>query len=265
MNQIRAESSLIQVHDVSLVYNTITGANIVALDRATLDVRKNEFVAIVGPSGCGKSTLLKVIVGLLKPTRGEVRVGGRLVAGPYADVGMVSQNSALLPWKTVLGNVLYPTDILGVSRSKSVPEARRLLETVGLGDFEKQLPRELSGGMQQRVALCRALVHNPSLLVMDEPFGALDAMTREELGFELLRIWQDQVKTVIFVTHSIPEAVILADRVVVMGNRGAGISKVVEIDLRRPRDANTELDPAFVRYVHYIRAEIAESKNRPQS
>jgi NitT/TauT family transport system ATP-binding protein len=258
--QRKDSDALIRVENVSLVYETVTGAQIVALNEVSINVRKNEFLAIVGPSGCGKSTLLKIIVGLLRPTSGEVWVGDRLVTGPHGDIGLVAQNSALLPWKSVLGNVLYSTDTLGINRSEALPRACALLKTVGLSDFADQLPRELSGGMQQRVSICRALVHNPSLLVMDEPFGALDAMTREDLGFELLRIWQEQVKTVIFVTHSIQEAVILADRVVVMGNRGGEIAKVVEIELQRPRDARTELLPDFAEYVHGIRSEINRSK-----
>lgn len=251
---------LIMVRSVSLSYDTVSGEQSAALDQIDLDVQKNEFIAIVGPSGCGKSTLLKVIVGLLRPSSGQVSVGDRVVDGPHADIGMVFQNPALLPWKTVLANVLFSTDTLRIARESSVPAARQLLEKVGLKGFEDRLPRELSGGMQQRAAICRALIHNPRLLVMDEPFGALDAMTREELGFELLRIWQAEVKTVIFVTHSIPEAVILADRVVVMTDRPGRVARTFRIDLPRPRDASTELSPEFARHVHEIRNEIVRAK-----
>lgn len=255
-----ARRPLIRVEGVSLTYKTVSGHYTKALDKTDLDVFKNEFLAIVGPSGCGKSTLLKAVTGLLRPTEGRITIGDSTVDGPQADVGMVFQNPALLPWKTVLGNVLYSADVLGFNRADATSAARRLLEMVGLTGFEARLPRELSGGMQQRASLCRALIHNPGLLVMDEPFGALDAMTREELGFELLRIWQSQIKTVIFVTHSISEAVILADRVVVMTDRPGRISKIFNIGLERPRDPTTELAPEFAAYVHDIRNEVAKAK-----
>jgi NitT/TauT family transport system ATP-binding protein len=244
--------AIIKAVDVTKTYQSSDGGEIEALTHFNLDVRENEFLAIVGPSGCGKSTLLKLIVGLLPVTSGEIYFNGQAVRGPRTDVGMVFQDPILLPWRTVRHNVLFPIEILRRKDRDYNEESGRLLTLVGLAGFEDKMPYELSGGMQQRAAICRALIHDPTVLVMDEPFGALDAMTREEMGAELLRIWQQRRKTVVFVTHSIREAVWLADRVVVMTARPAKIADVIDIDFERPRTAKMQFLPEFGRHVENI-------------
>src|SRR5437879_1152486 len=193
-------------------------------------VGRGEFVALVGPSGCGKSTLLRIVAGLRPPTAGDVTVNGSPVTRPIAQVGMVFQAPVLLKWRTVLDNVLLPAELAGLEAKRYRDRAHELLQLVGLGGFEAKLPRELSGGMQQRASLCRALLLDPPLLLMDEPFGALDAMTRDEMNLELLRVWGqgsgEERKTIVFVTHSIPEAVFLADRVIVMTSRPGRLGRV---------------------------------------
>jgi NitT/TauT family transport system ATP-binding protein len=206
-----------------------------ALAEITLDVGEHELVTLVGRSGCGKSTLLRIIAGLIAPSTGSVEIAGSPVTGPRRDVGMLFQQSALLPWRSVLENVLLPIEILRLDMRAYGERARELLELVGLADFADRPPWELSGGMQQRAALCRALVADPRILLMDEPFAALDALTREDLSLELQRIWSDDRKTIVFVTHSIEEAVLLADRVVVMTPRPGRVQRVVPVDLPRPR------------------------------
>jgi NitT/TauT family transport system ATP-binding protein len=206
-----------------------------ALDDIDLEVRENEFITLVGRSGCGKSTLLRIVAGLLRATAGEVRVLGSRVARPRRDVSLMFQRSALLPWRTILDNVLLPVEILRLDRRRYRARAEALLTLTGLEGFEGRRPYELSGGMQQRVALCRALVHDPSLLLMDEPFAALDALTREELSLELQRIWSDDRKTIVFVTHSIQEAALLADRIVVMSPRPGRVARVLDVNVPRPR------------------------------
>lgn len=207
-----------------------------ALDRIDLEIARGEFVALVGPSGCGKTTLLKVLAGLIEGHAGSVTLDGRPLRRPSLEVGVVFQEPTLLPWRTILDNVLLPVELARLDRATHVERAMALMRKVGLAGFEHKHPRELSGGMRQRAGICRALVRDPSLLLMDEPFGALDAMTREYLNVELQRLWLDSGdKTVVFVTHSIPEAVFLADRVVVMSARPGRIAEIVPIDLPRPR------------------------------
>jgi NitT/TauT family transport system ATP-binding protein len=206
-----------------------------ALDDIGFEVGENEFVTLVGRSGCGKSTLLRIVAGLLRATAGEVRVLGAPVTGARPDVSLMFQRSALLPWRSVLDNVLLPVEILKLDRRQHRLRAEELLALAGLEGFEDRRPYELSGGMQQRVALCRALVHDPSVLLMDEPFAALDALTREELSLELQRIWSEHRKTIVFVTHSIQEAALLADRIVVMSPRPGRIARVLEVKAPRPR------------------------------
>ena len=206
-----------------------------ALDDIDLTVGENEFVTLVGRSGCGKSTLLRIIAGLVKTTRGDVRVHGTPVTRPRPDVSLMLQRAALLPWRTVMANVMLPVEILKLDRKTYRDRAEQLLALVGLEGFEGRRPDELSGGMQQRVSLCRALVHDPSILLMDEPFAALDALTREELSLELQRIWSEDRKTIVFVTHSIQEATLLADRIVVMSPRPGRITHVLEVRAPRPR------------------------------
>jgi len=247
-----ADRPIIRAVNVSKIYQSSDGQSVPALGNFNLDVHENEFLSIVGPSGCGKSTLLKLIVGLLSVSAGDIYFHGQAVRGPRTDVGMVFQEPVLLPWRTVRDNVLFPIEILRRKDRDYIEEADRLLTLVGLGGFQHKMPYELSGGMQQRAAICRALIHDPSVLVMDEPFGALDAMTRDEMGAELLRIWQQRRKTVIFVTHSIREAVWLSDRVVVMTARPAKIADLITIDLPRPRTEKMQFLPEFGRYVEDI-------------
>jgi NitT/TauT family transport system ATP-binding protein len=225
---------MIALSDVSQTFITRTGA-VEALRGMDLQVDDGEFVAVVGRSGCGKSTLLRLIAGLLAPTSGRVIVDDVPVTGPRRDIALMFQRPALLPWRSVLHNVMLPVEIFGWRRKEHRAHAEQLLEMVGLTGFRKRLPHELSGGMQQRVALCRALIQQPRLLLMDEPFSALDALTREELSVELQRIHMELRTTMVFVTHSIDEAVLLADRVVVMSSRPGHARKVVEVDIPRPR------------------------------
>ncbi|MEU9290935.1 ABC transporter ATP-binding protein [Streptomyces sp. NPDC048275] len=206
-----------------------------ALSDITFTVRRGEFLSVVGPSGCGKTTLLKILAGLVPKSEGAVRVAGRDVAGPLPEVGMVFQAATLLPWRTVLQNVMVPVEVQKLDARVYRERAERLLAMVGLEGFEDTYPHELSGGMQQRAGICRALVHDPAVLLMDEPFGALDAMTREYMNVELLRIWRESGQTIVFVTHSIPEAVFLSDRVLVLSPRPGRIAEIVDIKLERPR------------------------------
>ncbi len=236
---------MIRLDGVEKTYRTRRGDVVRAVEDVTLRVAENEFVTLVGPSGCGKSTLLKLVAGLTPATRGTIRVRDTAVREPFPDVGFVFQQPVLLPWRSVLDNVLFSVEMLGQPPRQYRKQAADLLALTGLGGFETKYPRELSGGMQQRVAICRALLPDPSLLLMDEPFGALDAMTREEMSLELLRVWEERRKTILFVTHSIPEAILLADRVVVMTARPGRIARVLTIDLPRPRTMELEFDPRF--------------------
>jgi NitT/TauT family transport system ATP-binding protein len=251
---------VIRLDHVTKTYRTQRGELVRALEDITLHVRENEFVTIVGQSGCGKSTLLKLVAGLVSVSDGSIHVRDQLVHEPFRDVGIVFQDPVLLPWRTVFGNVMFSIEMLGLEAGSCRDRARTLLDLAGLGAFATKFPRELSGGMQQRVAICRALVHDPGLLLMDEPFGALDAMTREEMSFELLRIWDERRKTILFVTHSIPEAILLADRVVVMTPRPGRIAEVLEIELPRPRTVQLEFDERFKAYSQAIRAHIFASR-----
>ena len=244
---------LIAVSSLEKTYLTRAGSRIRALADVTLDVADGEFVTIVGPSGCGKTTLLRILGGLLSASSGTVELLGRRVAGPSRNVGMVFQDPVLLPWRTVLENVMLPVAVLRLDRQTYRQRALELLGLVGLAGFEDKYPHELSGGMRQRVSLARALVHDPALLLMDEPFGALDAMTREAMNLELQRIWRESGKTVAFITHSIPEAVFLGDRVVVMSPRPGRIVDVVTVDLERPRDLDMMGSDAFGTYTRKIR------------
>jgi NitT/TauT family transport system ATP-binding protein len=225
----------IRIERVSHRFEVGAGEGIRAISDVTLDVQENEFVTLVGRSGCGKSTLLRILAGLLTPTGGEVLVGGARVTRPRRDISLAFQRPALLPWRNVIENVMLPVEVLGLDKREYRAKAQSLLELVGLRGFERWRPYELSGGMQQRVALCRSLIHDPAVLLMDEPFAALDALTREELSLELQRIWAGHRKTIVFVTHSIQEAVLLADRIVVMTPRPGRVAKIVDVDLPRPR------------------------------
>jgi NitT/TauT family transport system ATP-binding protein len=237
----------------SKVYPSPRGS-VHALDGINLQVAEGEFVAILGPSGCGKSTLLKCIAGLEDGTSGEIRIGGAMLSGPPRGLGMVFQRDVLLDWRTILDNVLIAAEFLGLDRRASEKEALRLLAAFGLSGFEHHHPWELSGGMRQRAAICRALLCNPTLLLMDEPFGALDAMTRDELNIELQDIWRRWGKTVVFVTHSIQEAVFLADRVVVMSRNPGRIIQELTINLARPRPLSVRATSGFNRYLTDLQA-----------
>ncbi|HXH21642.1 MAG TPA: ABC transporter ATP-binding protein [Dehalococcoidia bacterium] len=245
----------LSLRGVSMVYAR-EGRHLQALSGIDLDVRQGEFVSVIGPSGCGKSTLLRIIGGLQAPTGGTVEVGGGppREAQERKDIGFVFQDASLLPWRTVRGNVRLP---LEVNRRAAGGDADRLIDLVGLGRFRDYHPHQLSGGMQQRVALARALVTSPKLLLMDEPFGALDEITRSAMRYELLRIWRASPgaeRTVVFVTHSITEAVLLSDRVVVMTPQPGRIAATLEIDLPRPRDEELETAPEFLEYTRRLRA-----------
>jgi NitT/TauT family transport system ATP-binding protein len=211
------------------------GGQVQALDAIDLHVRENEFVTLIGRSGCGKSTLLRLIAGLLSPTYGGVEVAGEPVTRPRRDVSFMFQRPALLPWRSVVSNVMLPVEISGSGKKAYRDRAHELLELVGLSGFERRLPHELSGGMQQRVSLCRSLIRSPKVMLMDEPFSALDALTRTELSEELQRIQMELATTIVFVTHSIEEAVLLSDRVVVLTPRPGRLREIVEIDIPRPR------------------------------
>ena len=238
---------MIVLDGVGMTYRADSGP-VEALRDISFAVDRGELVALVGPSGCGKSTLLRIIAGLRPPSAGRIAVDGRAVTRPIAAVGMVFQAPVLLKWRRIVDNVLLPAELAGLSPDAYRARATDLLRLVGLEDFGDKLPRELSGGMQQRAALCRALLLDPPLLLMDEPFGALDAMTRDEPNLELLRVWGEgsrQRKTILFVTHSIPEAVFLADRVVVMTPRPGRVARVVQVRLPRPRTTATRASAHF--------------------
>ena len=243
---------LIRIEDVAKTYQTADGP-VESLKPLTLEVGEGEFVAIVGPSGCGKSTLLKIVGGLLPASAGEITIAGKKVNGPPDNIGIVFQSPVLLAWRTVLDNVLLQIDMRRLSRRDYLDKAHALLDMTGLGEFARKLPWQLSGGMQQRASICRALVHDPSVLLMDEPFGALDAMTREKMNLELQRIWSETRKTVLFITHSIPEAVFLADRVLVMTERPGAIAAIYDVTLPRPRSLSVMGDSEFVALAQTIR------------
>ena len=247
---------MIRLEGICQVFRSRDGARVAALDDVDLSVGSEQFVCIVGPSGCGKSTLLRLVAGLIAPTRGTIEVGGRRVDGPREDVGIVFQKPTLFPWASVLDNVLMPLRLMGRPTASHHQRALDLLEMVGLGGFETRLPGELSGGMQQRAAICRALIHDPPILLMDEPFGALDALTREEMTLELLSIWQERRKTIVFVTHSITEAVLLADKVVVMSARPGRVVSSLDVALPRPRSFAQEGLPEFQAVAASVRASI---------
>jgi NitT/TauT family transport system ATP-binding protein len=249
---VTASAGAIAVSSVSKVFPTDTAA-IEALRDVNVDIQPGQFVSFVGPSGCGKSTLLKLIGGLIEPSSGRISVGGREVAGPRRDIGVMFQTPVLFPWRTVLENVLLPIEVFGLNPRSATGKARDILRLVGLEDRERAYPRELSGGMQQRAALSRVLVIDPPIILMDEPFGALDEFTRERMNLELLRIWQERRQTVIFVTHSIAEAVFLSDRVVVMGTGPGRVLAVIDVPLPRPRSVELMKSPQFSSLVFEIR------------
>ncbi|MDB5656520.1 MAG: transporter ATP-binding protein [Tardiphaga sp.] len=243
-------SAMIHIDHVSQRFQTSGRQNHLALSDINLTIDEGAFVSILGPSGCGKSTLLYIVGGFVKPSEGVARVKGRAITGPGPDRGPVFQEFALFPWKNVLGNVMYGLRQQGVKKPEAEAQSRKLLEMVGLKGYENFYPKELSGGMKQRVAIARTLAYNPAVLLMDEPFGALDAHTRTRLQNDLLTIWERDRKTVLFVTHSVEEAVFLSDQVVVMTRSPGSIKVVVDIDLPRPRKrAELLLDVRYQKYV----------------
>lgn len=244
--------SEIGIRNVEKTYRTATGL-LTALQDISLDITRGEFVSVIGKSGCGKSTLLKIIGGLVEPSGGYVELGGNRVRGANRDVGFVFQHPVLLEWRTILENVLLPIEIFRLPIPDYVDRACELLGTMELGAFVHSYPDELSGGMQQRAAIARSLLYDPSVILLDEPFGALDALTREQMNLELLRIWQSSKKTIVFVTHDIAEAVFLSDRVVLLGQRPGHIQDVLTINLPRPRTIETSYLPAFADFRKYLR------------
>jgi NitT/TauT family transport system ATP-binding protein len=247
-----APRAVIEIAGVSKTYRTRDG-EVPSLRPIDVTINDGEFVVIVGPSGCGKTTLLRMIAGLLPPSEGEIRIEGRAVTRPHRDVGIVFQSALLLPWRNVFRNVMMPVEVKRLPREPYAARARALLKLVGLAGFEGKFPWQLSGGMQQRAAICRALVHDPKIVLMDEPFGALDAMTRERMNVELQRIQRETRKTVFLITHSIPEAVFLADRVLVMSERPGAIAATYDVPLARPRSLDVMADPVFVELTQTIR------------
>jgi NitT/TauT family transport system ATP-binding protein len=248
-----ASSAVIDVARVEKIFTTVRNERVHALHNISLSVSDREFVTVVGPSGCGKSTLLKTIAGLIPATTGRVTVAGTTVTAPRRDIGIVFQNPILLPWRTVMENVVLPAEVQGLPMAEARKRARDLLAMVGLSEFENKYPMELSGGMQQRAAISRALICDPGILLMDEPFGALDAMTREQMNLDLQRIWRESGKTIVLITHSIPEAVFLGDRVIVMTPRPGRIARVIEVPIARPRSIDVMGEPLFGRMTGEIR------------
>jgi NitT/TauT family transport system ATP-binding protein len=252
-----AARPFVQFEHVEKVYRSKRG-DVAALKDIDTYIGQAEFLSVLGPSGCGKSTLLRCLAGLEQPSGGRILLAGKPIDGPPDALGVVFQRDILLDWRTVIANVLLPVEARRLSVAQWRPRALELLDLLGLRGFENRYPYELSGGMRQRVAICRALLLNPNLLLMDEPFGALDAMTRDELNLELQRVWIEDAKTVFFVTHSIAEAVFLGDRVIVMSPSPGRILRTIEIDLPRPRDLSVRESPQFGAYTGQIRALFQE-------
>lgn len=245
----------VKIDNVVKTYNTRKGET-VALNGVSLDIKENEFICVVGPSGCGKSTLLNIIAGLLEPTSGSVSVDGKIVEGPGPERGVVFQQYALFPWLTVLKNVEFGLKLKGITGEQATQEAMKYLKMVDLEQFANSYPKELSGGMKQRVAIARAYAVNPQVLLMDEPFGALDAQTRTQLQTELLETWEKERKTCFFITHDVDEAIILAQKVIIMSARPGRIKEIVDITIPYPRDQETKMSPEFLELKNYIWSQV---------
>ena len=245
----------VSIQGVEKKYNTRKG-EVVALNGVDFDIRENEFICVIGPSGCGKSTLLNIIAGLLEPTSGQILVDGKPISGTGTDRGVVFQQYALFPWLTVKKNVEFGLKLKGLSKEECDTIAMKYLKMVELEKFADSYPKELSGGMKQRVAIARAYAMNPEVLLMDEPFGALDAQTRTQLQTELLKAWQEENKTCFFVTHDIEEAIVLATRVVIMSARPGRIKEVVDIDIPYPRDQETKMSDRFIELKNHIWGQV---------
>jgi NitT/TauT family transport system ATP-binding protein len=254
---VKKSPAAVVLKGVSQVFRSSDGDMVDALSGVDLSIERREFVSIIGPSGCGKSTILRLISGLLGPTSGEITVFGHPMVEPRDDIGFVFQRPTLLPWLRILENVTFPVrHTTGRVDAETIDRAQQLLKMMHLSDFTKKLPRELSGGMQQRVAIARALLQDPDILLMDEPFSALDALTRDELSIELLSILAERPKTVVFVTHSIPEALLLSDRIAVMSPRPGRIQEIIDVTLPRPRGLDTMLIPSFNEMANDIRRKV---------
>ena len=248
---------VIDLNAVTQTFVSSDSSPVTALQGVDLHLRRHEFVSLIGPSGCGKSTILRLIAGLIRPSSGEVRIFDLPVTEPRDEIGMVFQKPTLLPWLSVLDNITFPMrHKYGHVEMKEEARAQQLLEMIGLKDFGHKRPHELSGGMQQRVSIARSLLHDPDILLMDEPFSALDALTRDEMSFELLRIWNERPKTVVFVTHSIQEALLLSDRIVVMSARPGRVADIIDVPLARPRSMATLADPVFTEMANEIRLQV---------
>ncbi|HVO41971.1 MAG TPA: ABC transporter ATP-binding protein [Aggregatilineales bacterium] len=249
----------LQLRDITMTFRTRRGEQVIAVDDLSLDVGDREFISIVGPSGCGKSTLLRVVAGLVRPSSGEVLLNGQPITGPGADRGMVFQSYTLFPWLSVQGNVEYGLRLKNLPAAERISRACEYLEMVGLKGFARSYPKELSGGMMQRVAIARALVNDPEVLLMDEPFGALDAQTRTIMQELLVNLWQRTPKTILFVTHDIDEALFISDRVYIMTARPGRIKQMLDVDLPRPRTLEEMiLDPQFIEQKHAVLKAIKE-------
>ena len=260
MNQTETRSALrpsIVFEQVRQVFTSSDGSEVVALDDTSFSIARNEFIAVIGPSGCGKSTLLRILAGLIRPTSGQVSIYGKVLDGPRDEVGIVFQKPTLLPWLSIRDNLTFP---MKHKYGRVTPQERErgeeLLDLVGLKEFGSKRPDELSGGMQQRAGIARALLHDPEILLMDEPFSALDALTRDELSLELLNIWTQRPKTVLFITHSIPEALLLADRILVMSARPGRVTEIIDVDIPRPRSLDTLTEPRFNELANHIRRKV---------
>ncbi|EQM77102.1 ABC transporter ATP-binding protein [Stutzerimonas stutzeri] len=244
-------------NQVRQVFTSSDGSEVLALDDTSFSIGRHEFIAVIGPSGCGKSTLLRILAGLIRPTSGQVSIYGKAMDGPRDEVGIVFQKPTLLPWLSIRDNLTFP---MKHKYGRVTPQERErgeaLLELVGLTEFAGKRPDELSGGMQQRAGIARALLHDPEILLMDEPFSALDALTRDELSLELLNIWTQRPKTVLFITHSIPEALLLADRILVMSARPGRVTEIIDVDLPRPRSLDTLTEPRFNELANHIRRQV---------
>ncbi len=245
-------SAALSLSHVSKIYDTKTGP-LTALDDLHFDIADGEFLSVLGPSGCGKSTLLTLASGLEMPTEGEIYRAGQPIRSAVTDIGIVFQTDALLEWRRVMENIMLQPQIRGLDIATHEKRAHELLDMVGLADFSRKYPHELSGGMRQRVSICRALVHDPSLILMDEPFGALDALTREQMVMELHQIWLKTRKSIMFVTHDIQEAILLAQRVLVMTPRPGRVAEMIEVDLPYPRTPQTTETPRFIELVAHVR------------
>ena len=259
MNQTETRSAVrpsITFEQVRQVFTSSDGSEVVALDDTSFAIDRHEFIAVIGPSGCGKSTLLRILAGLIQPTSGHVSIYGKKLDGPRDEVGIVFQKPTLLPWLTIRDNLTFPMKHkYGRVTQQERERGEELLQLVGLQEFGGKRPDELSGGMQQRAGIARALLHDPEML-MDEPFSALDALTRDELSLELLNIWTQRPKTVLFITHSIPEALLLADRILVMSARPGRVTEIIDVDIPRPRSLDTLTEPRFNELANHIRRKV---------